>query len=103
MTSDRSIWHLDDMAALFIQGSKWFTSSDVHSWKLPEGNEHQSHNEHTSKYPSQIDTKWKVSPKRGKVTLFDNSVLFSCYSHKGWEFITFTATSGHKDKLFTNV
>ena len=29
---DLSIWYLGDMTVLFIQGSKWFTSSDVHSW-----------------------------------------------------------------------
>ena len=48
------------MTVLFIQGSKWFTSSDIHSCKLPEGNEHQSQNEHTSKYPSQIDALYQM-------------------------------------------
>ena len=60
------------MTVLFIQGSKWFTSSDVHSWNLPEGNEHQSQNEHTSKYPSQIDALYQM---KGPSEKTENNII----------------------------
>ena len=49
------------MTVLFIQGSRSLTSSDLHFSKLSESSEHQSQNEHTSKYPSQIDALYQMN------------------------------------------